>query len=186
MDYETGATSQQANNLVLSVLNDGAVYQDRIHCVWAALSGGSHWTTIKELVANEARKQRAQGCTFKPAHISEAAKIVYRQTLSHCLETIRDSYTGGRVHVIGRLWWDRGAGNTYLSASIVIPTTSGERIVNVPFQYGYGEQWKFEALATLRAIGIPFDTAKEPWEQPIDYTALGYGLKRNMFEGVTL
>lgn len=182
--FETGASSAQSNNLVLSVMNDGAVYADRLHCGYAMLQGASHRLTFTDLARNEAIKQRAQGCKFNAAAISEAAKLIKDQTLTHCLETIREEWTGEDIQCEGRKWWDKVNGNTYFSARIVVPTSSGARWVSVPFQYGYGDQWQWECVYQLRRMGFDIPENKPFSELPIVFSGGEYTLKRNMFSGV--
>jgi len=80
--YETGATSLQSNNLVLSVLNDGSIYDDRKHAGFAMIQGSHHSLSFGDIVKAEVNKQRACfGSKFKPQHISEAIKLVQTQTM---------------------------------------------------------------------------------------------------------
>ncbi len=185
--FESGAKTAGGNNLALSVLNDGSVYQDRLHCGFAMLQGSSHRLTFRDLANNEANKQRREfGCKFKTAEISDAASVIEKQTILHCLEIIRDDWNGGRIHFFGRKWRDNINGNTYFSARIVIPTDSGSRWLAVPFQYGYGDHWIFECRQTLKKMGFDFGDKVLLSDLPIDYTFEGVVLKREMYKGVYL
>lgn len=187
-DFETGASTAAANNLVLSVLNDGAAYETRKNCGFAELQGAKHGRhSFAELVRNEAAKQRASGSKFSAAAISEAAGLVRAQTIAHCLEIIREEWDGGRITVFGRKWRDNVNGNTYFSARVVIPTAAGARWVSIPFQYGYGDQWQWEAVKVLRKIGFFADKPERVaprYELPLDFTFEGLHLKKNMYSGV--
>jgi hypothetical protein len=186
--FETGATTAQSNNLILSVINDSSVYEHRKHCIYAMLQGSTHSLTISDLVKNEASKQRLQGSKFQAAVISEAVKIVTKQTLENCLESLVSEWTGARIEVNRRGWWDGVNGNTYFSCMIKIPQAAGFRWFSVPMQGGYGNHWEFEAVAVLKRIGFGFDTPKNSprWELPIDFNDHGDGLKRNMYKGIFL
>ena len=54
------------------------------------------------------------------------------------------------IHVDARRWFDRRAGNTYLTAACFV---DGERAVNVPFCYGYGDHYMTEATEALEDAG---------------------------------
>lgn len=176
--FETGATTAGANNLVLSVMSDGAVYEDRKHVLFAALQGASHrGLTIREIVAREAAKQRATGSKFKAAEISEAARIVFDQTKTAVLEIIRDKWDGGAILCTGRKWWDKVNGNTYFSARIEIPIEGGWHSITVPYQYGYGSHWEHECERVLTRIGFPDNL-------PLKFTDTAYMRKRDMYQGI--
>lgn len=67
------ATTAAANSIMLSVLNDGTIYKDRMHCGFAMLQGSSHRMPFRDLANNEAIKQRREfGSKFRAAEISEA------------------------------------------------------------------------------------------------------------------
>lgn len=187
--FETGAKTAGANNLVLSVLNDGAVYPDRLHCGFAMLQGATHRVSFREIVSAEALKQRLMGGKFKAAEISDAAKLVQAQTIQHCLELIRDNYDPSRnIEVTGRKWRDNINGNTYFSCWVRIPQIDiGHRSISIPFQYGYGDQWQYEAVRTLRAIGLFADLDERTTlnlELPINFNFEGAMLKRFMYDGI--
>ena len=153
--YETGAKTAAANTLVLSVMNNGAIYSDCLHCGYAALQGAEHRVTFRKLANNEAMHQRAtMGAKFKASDITNAAAIVEQQTIQHCLETIRENWTGETIHCYGRKWWDKINGNSYFSAEIVLNygQPNAQTIV-LPFQYGYGDAYIYTALRELKERG---------------------------------
>lgn len=186
LTFETGATTAESNNLVLSVLNNGEIYQTRLQCAKAALRGTTHSVfTFKSLVNAEAQKQRKTGCKFKPQHITEAAKLVQAATIREVLEGMLHNWTGENIVIQGRKWWDKVNGNTYFSTWVQIPqTTGGFASFNIPFQYGYGDQWKHDSLSALKRIG--FFAGKDGFYRdfPILWDDRGYTLKRDMFEGL--
>lgn len=185
--FETGAKTAAANNLVLSVLNDGAIYQDRLHCGFALMQGSTHRASFRDLVTNEARKQRGIGCKFKAAEISDAAKIVQSMTIEHCLELIRDGYNPCRLILAnGRKWRDNINGNTYFSVWVRIPCGNDSyKSLTIPFQYGYGDQWTHETLQVLsRVLSISMPT--RPSEANVAWNFDGVMRKRDMYKGIYL
>jgi hypothetical protein len=179
--FETGATTAQANNLVLSVLNDGAVYERRKHSGFACLVGANSY--FGEIVKSEVTKQRSLGSTFKPQHITEAIKLVKKDTIEHCLEIIRDEFNPENQLIIAdcRRWWDKINGNSYFSVSIHI----GKHSINIPYQYGYGNQWEFETVNLLEKIGV-IDKSKYQFNSEIKFLIFrdgGYMNKNTMFQG---
>lgn len=203
--FETGANSHQANNLILSVLNDGQVYRDRLHCGFAMLQGSNHRVSIKDLVTDEANKQRKEGCTFPAKSISEAVKLITAETINDCLELIRDEYINTRsIDCVCRRWFDKSVGNSYFSVNIQIPCKSENnpnevvyRQVNIPFQYGYSSQWQYEVINLLVKIGIlpalpVYENGNKDYGYMSDYERKGvviwhdngYMNKRDMFEGL--
>lgn len=184
--FETGATTAEANNLVLSVLNNGDIYQTRLHCARAALQGSTHKEfTFKSLVQDEATLQRKTGGKFKPQHITEAAKLVQADTIREVLEGMLHNWTGDNLVIQGRKWWDKVNGNTYFSAWVQIPqTTGGFASFNIPMSYGYDDQWKFDSLETLKRIGFFAGKGGFYRDFPIVWDERGYMLKRDMFSGL--
>ena len=185
MKYETGAESRGANNLVLSVMNDGAVYKDRMHVITAMLQGSTHGShTIITIVHNEARNQRLNGSKFPARDISEAVRLIAEQSIEHWKEIIVSDWNGEPITIEGRKWWDKVNGNTYFSCRVSIPSNCGVRWFSVPSQYGYGDHWKHEAVDVLRRVGfdiIEYRHMGNPTKLIFDDR--GYGLKRHMFEG---
>ena len=184
-NFETGATTSAANNLILSVLNEGQVYADRVHIGFAMLQGVSHrCLTFRDLANNEAVKQRKQGSKFKAAEISEAAEFIQADTIQHCLETIRDEWNGEKIKITIRRWFDKVNGNSYWSARIVVPSVKGERWLTIPFSYGYGSHPEWESVALCEKIGL-FQKGNKPFsELPVIFRDKGYMLKRDMFTGL--
>jgi hypothetical protein len=59
------------------------------------------------------------------------------------------------LHISGRRWFDRRAGNTYHSVRIY---ANGELLKYLPFSYGYGDQFLQNALDYLKTWGhVPED-----------------------------
>lgn len=194
MTYETGAKTAAANNLTLSVLNDGAVYNDRLHIGYAALQGASHrGLTFRKLADYEATKQRAAGAKFKPAEITEAGKLIERDTLRHCIEIIRDEWNGAPVSATIRRWRDDINGNSYFSANLQIPHNAGiagagyiaHRQINLPFQYGYGSAPEWAITKACEQIGLFVRGDKVLSELPLAITDKGFLRKRDMYAGDT-
>lgn len=55
------------------------------------------------------------------------------------------------ITVIGRRWFQRGPGNTYHTAEIIV---DGQTVHKTPRQYGYGEQYAYTAWEWLQAQGV--------------------------------
>jgi|SRR5882762_2832018 len=52
-------------------------------------------------------------------------------------------------------WFDKSAGNSYFSAQITIDfALDSEKTIYVPIQYGYGDQYLYEALRQLQTAGL--------------------------------
>lgn len=54
------------------------------------------------------------------------------------------------LFIEGREWFDKVNGNSYFSARIWV---DGEQIAILPFQYGYGDQFQYEAQKKLLDLG---------------------------------
>ena len=50
------------------------------------------------------------------------------------------------ITIKAKQWLDRNYGNSYFSADVII---DGNEVFKLPFQYGYGNQYEFEAKAVL-------------------------------------
>lgn len=183
--FETGAKTQPANDLTLSVLNDSAVYDQRKKAGYSELNGEDRYHVFREICSIEAAKQRkAFGSKFNLSDIAESAKLVRKASIDHCLECLAGDWTGETIVIDAYRWFDRINGNSYFSARISIPTHSGARYLNIPFQYGYGNQWQWEALGVLRAIGFTFPKNALLPELPLSMHDHGYTKKSAMFGGV--
>lgn len=170
--YESGAKTHGANNLILSVLNDGAIYETRKHSGFALLVGINTALGFTELINAEVKKQRLSGSKFSAYDIKEAKQIIIKDTVKHCLELIKDSYNGETIQAISRRWWDKVNGNSYFSVNLTI----GKYAINLPFQYGYDSQPKSEVFKLLELINIKSDN--------INFIDKGFMLKRAMFKGL--
>jgi hypothetical protein len=60
--------------------------------------------------------------------------------------------------VIGRRWFQRGPGNTYHSAQIIV---DGAEVEGIGFAYGYGDHYLTTAFQKLQALGL-IDPPSEP------------------------
>lgn len=202
--FETGATNHATNELVLGVLNDGQVYQDRLHCGFAMLQGANHRMTFKDIATDEANKQRKEfGSKFKPQEITEAVKLIQKDTIEHCIEIIRDN-ARGCIRASCRRWFDKVNGNSYFSVRIMFPNIDNKgdvtfKWITIPMQYGYGSQWQYEVINLLAKYGfIPplkkYENGNTDYGYLSDYEQNGivhwndegYGLKRSMYDGIYL
>ena len=69
------------------------------------------------------------------------------------------------VHVEALKWHDKTYGNTYFSAQITI---NNRWVVCLPFQYGYGSQFEFEAVHELQRLGMLSDKHQGAIKQAMD------------------
>ena len=186
--YESGATTPAANNLVLSVENDGATYNDRLHTGFAMLQGATYrGLTFREFAEAEARKQRAAGTKFKAAEISEAGRILQRDQLAHCIELMRDGRAeGDKIAVFVRGWFDKINGNSYWSARVVVPQAEGaDRWFTIPMSYGYSDIGREHDVAEeLAALDLIPDASRETIRAQLEFHHEGDGLKSRLYDGV--
>jgi len=197
--FETGATNAASNNLVLSVLKDDKVYDERIHAAKRLLQGQDPIRSFRDIITSEANNQRQHfGDKFKPQEITEAAKIIQKESINNALELIRDKYEAEGKPTIAaycRRWFDKVNGNSYFSVNLIIAGNA----INIPFQYGYGSQWQYEVIDLLEKYGfipkIPYyENGNKNYGRMSDYEREGiihwedqrYGLKRQMFDGLYL
>ena len=193
--FESGATNAASNNLVLSVMNDGMVYDERIHAAKRLLQGMEPIRSFRDIANAEAQKQRQHfGDKFKPQEITEAAKIIQKESITDTMELIRDKYEAEGKPTIAaycRRWFDKVNGNSYFSVNLI---TAGNAI-NIPMQYGYGSQWQYEVINLLEKYGfipkIPYyENGNKNYgyisEYPIHWDDQGYMLKKQMFDGLYL
>jgi len=64
------------------------------------------------------------------------------------------------VFVEGKTWFDRSGGNSYFSARIHI---DGKIALVLPFQYGYGSAFEYEALKALGVNGHLPEGVEASW-----------------------
>ena len=188
--FETGATSSPCNNLILSVMNDGNLYQSRIDAAKRILEGNEPVKSFREIANDEAKKQRIDfNLKFKPQEITEAGKIIQDITISRILEDMAVSYDSSQnIYAIIRRWFDKVNGNSYFSCRITIPLEEGKRISFViPLQYGYGSQPESEIIATLFRLKILKEKKDYFSEYSIDFCDQGYMRKdQNWLTGLYL
>ena len=188
--FETGATSSASNNLILSVMNDGNLYQSRIGAAKRILEGKEPVKSFREIANDEAKKQRQKFyAKFKPQEITEAGKIIQDLTISNILEDMTVSYDPSQnIYAIVRRWFDRANGNSYFSCRVTIPLEEGKRISFViPFQYGYGSQPESEIIETLFRLNILKEKKDYFREYNITFDEQGYMRKnQNWLTGLYL
>jgi hypothetical protein len=187
MAFETGAKTHGANDLVLTVMHDGKLYETRKHIVFAIMQSASHLgLSMRDIVNTEAKRMRKEfQSKYSARDISEAAEIVFAQTLRHCCELIRDEWTGESIQIRGLKWWDSQNGNTYHSVRIQVPSNAVHfRIVDCPMQYGYGDQWMHTGIAALRKIGFALPDGVPFSQLPLKFADAPYTRKREMFGGL--
>lgn len=59
------------------------------------------------------------------------------------------------IDIQAKEWFDKSAGNSYFSAIVTINFgLDDEKIVKVPFQYGYDNAYQYESLRQLQMDGV--------------------------------
>ena len=93
------------------------------------------------------------------------------------------------LFIEGREWFDKTYGNSYFSARIWV---DGEIVGVLPFQYGYGNQYEYEAQKWLLSEGYLPQEGKNRglWSIAKDsgfdlYTSKAYHKKSEMFSANT-
>ena len=104
-NFETGAKTAQANNLVLSVLNDGSVYDalraiaEKVVCV--DISKAEAVVEVIDICKTEAmRPHNTEGEKIKASHIKEAAKIVLTEVVDGYIESLRSDAKPETLEVV--------------------------------------------------------------------------------------
>ena len=77
--------------------------------------------------------------------------------------------------VIAKEWRDKVNGNSYFSAQIE-STEDGSK-TKLPFQYGYGDQYKYEALKELVKEKL-LEEKRFPSDQPVKFIKIPNTLKQ--------
>lgn len=197
--FESGATNAASNNLVLSVMNDSSVYDERIHAAKRLLQGLTPIYSFRDIAVSEANNQRYYfKAKFKPQEITEAAKIIQKKSINDALELIRDKYEEeGKTTIAAycRRWFDKVNGNSYFSVNLIIAGNA----INIPMQYGYRGHWQYEVINLLEKYGfipkIPYyENGNKNYGCMSDYERegiihwedQGYMLKKQMFDGLYL
>lgn len=199
IQYETGATTSEANNLIISVMNDGSTYDERIDIAKRLLKGQEPIRSYRDIAQAEAQHQRMHfGAKFKPQHITEAGKLIQEQSIENYIEIIRDHWdnqekeTHKPIIAYCRRWLDKIYGNSYYSVCLDIDGY----LINIPMSYGYGNQWQYDVIDLLEKLQIiapipKYSNGDKNYGYLSDYDFIrwidqGYGLKKDMFKGLYL
>jgi len=58
------------------------------------------------------------------------------------------------IDINAKQWFDKINGNSYFAGLITINFgQTDEESIKIPFQYGYGDSYRYEALKTLQCLG---------------------------------
>ena len=67
------------------------------------------------------------------------------------------------IIINGRRWFDKINGNTYHTASVNVLFANGsDKSFNIPFQYGYGDQYQHSAWEVLKKAKLV--SGSIPWQ----------------------
>lgn len=88
------------------------------------------------------------------------------------------------VFVEAREWFDKTYGNSYFTARIQV---DGALVATLPFQYGYGDAYLYEAATVLKDLGYLPDDSSALWVHAKDmgfdyYTVKTLTSKKDMFK----
>ena len=81
--------------------------------------------------------------------------------------------------ITGKEWFDKVNGNSYFSCRIE-STNDKDFLVKLPFQYGYGDSARYEAVKHLQAQNLITNSTSLPSELPIHYTMIEKCLQRDV------
>lgn len=73
------------------------------------------------------------------------------------------------IDINAKEWFDRVNGNSYFAGTVTVNYgMPDQKEFIMPFQYGYGSQYEYEALITLKNEGlIPEISFHELWERGV-------------------
>jgi len=77
--------------------------------------------------------------------------------------------------VVAKEWRDKVNGNSYFSAQI--ESTEDGSTTKLPFQYGYGDQYRYEALRELVKKGL-LEEKRFLSDQPVKFVKIPNTLKQ--------
>lgn len=83
------------------------------------------------------------------------------------------------IDINAKEWFDKINGNSYFAGEVVTDYgTKEQRVYKMPFQYGYGDQFRFEGMRLLQKEKVViFDQHKSIWQNCED---LGIILRSNI------
>lgn len=64
-------------------------------------------------------------------------------------------------------WFDKVNGNSYFAATVIIDLGfDSEKVIKIPFTYGYGDSYLYAAFKELKSAGLIIDGEKYdcPWK----------------------
>lgn len=79
------------------------------------------------------------------------------ESIGYNLIVVNPVKKGDNITIIGRRWFDRVNGNTYFSAVGIV---NGLQVVNIDFEYGYGNHYEDRIFSKLIGAGYCPDVEK--------------------------
>lgn len=77
------------------------------------------------------------------------------------------------IVVNGRKWFDKVNGNTYHSGTVIVTCSDGIKQFEIPYQYGYGDQYVYSAFDVLKREGLIIlkdgEVIHAPWQYCRDH-----------------
>ena len=69
------------------------------------------------------------------------------------------------IDVNGLEWFDKVNGNSYFAGIVTVNFgMKDQKKFKMPFQYGYGDSYRYEAFKTLQKEGIIPETKEQSWQ----------------------
>jgi len=167
----------RAHQLALSVINDGSTYATRKAIALKFLGHfgiKQHAKATRSICNNQAKIARQQfNAKYSAVDITAAAMQVAEHDRSGLLDDLR--MTADTITAMACEWFDKLNGNSYHSCTICI----GDKLVYIPMQYGYGEQWKQTVMQWLIDNEIIADEGYATRDR-IQWGSIVSGLKRDL------
>lgn len=81
--------------------------------------------------------------------------MLYICIVNELIDNLLNQLIMKTIDIQGKEWFDRVNGNSYFSAQVTIDFgLDTERVVYVPFQYGYGSSYYTKSIEQLQKDGI--------------------------------
>ena len=82
------------------------------------------------------------------------------------------------IDIEAKEWRDKIYGNSYFSSDVTLNYgMNNEKVIKLPFQYGYGDQYKYEALRELVKEKL-LEEKRFPSDQPVKFIKIPNTLKQ--------
>lgn len=177
--------SARVDDLVLSFMNDGSVYEARKDIAIQIIDGTIYGKELHKFFYPMVRDYATNvlgnmGTKFTSSDCSQAAKQIFKDTIAHVIECMQCGVKS--VHTVIVTWRDDLYGNTYWSARVDIECDMGVMAINMPMSYGDASQAEWEVAQRLTELGF-FDGDVYEARKQINPRYAGNVKKSQMFQG---